>query len=526
LSYGGLLFGLVALPAHAQVLEWVRQPGGTIAEPEYSQGVSADGLGNVYIVGSGGTIGNNQIYVLGYSEAFLIKFNAAAQHQWMRQLASAQGVAAIGVSADGLGNAYISGRLGGWLGANEDAFLSKYDAAGALQWTRQFGTDGDDGNWDISADALGNVYVVGDTSGDLNDPSLPPRLNDRDAFIRKYDAAGELQWTRQFGAQQQDGGYGVSTDAMGNAFMVGFTRYGGGYLKKYDAAGNLEWTQQDDALSNGVGRWGVSADALGNIFVSGRISAGGNNYNGLISKFDTGGERQWTKQFHSGNYFNFADVSADGLGNVYVSSEVSAGVGSRDVYVTKYSADGEPQWTRLLETSQIDFNSGVAADGLGNVYVSGSVRIRPIQLGAPGGPDDPGDSDPFLAKFNDCEDCVPPPIPPIVTDIDLGGEIFPGSLVSHQFTTSFGDLPVIWSNLVSTRPTVNAPTLSDSGLFSWQTSRLDAPGTYYFDVTATNDGGSDSGRLTVRLAIIPEPTAMLLASVGICMSTFLLRGRD
>ncbi|MGH7485296.1 MAG: SBBP repeat-containing protein, partial [bacterium] len=62
------------------------------------------------------------------------------------QLGTSAAESSRGVSADGLGNVYISGSttgsLGGPFAGIIDAFVSKYDAAGALQWTRQLGTSG------------------------------------------------------------------------------------------------------------------------------------------------------------------------------------------------------------------------------------------------------------------------------------------------------------------------------------------------------------------------------------------------
>ena len=107
--------------------------------------------------------------------------------------------ASYGVSADGLGNVYISGytygSLGGPNAGSDDAFVSKYDAAGTLQWTRQLGTSAIDRSYGVSADGLGNVYISGYTSGSLGGPNA----GGNDAFVSKYDAAGTLQWTRQLG---------------------------------------------------------------------------------------------------------------------------------------------------------------------------------------------------------------------------------------------------------------------------------------------------------------------------------------
>jgi hypothetical protein len=47
-----------------------------------------------------------------------------------------------------------------------------------------------DGYDDVSADVLGNVFISGYSLAD-------PDAGDYDAFVSKYDAAGNLLWTRQ-----------------------------------------------------------------------------------------------------------------------------------------------------------------------------------------------------------------------------------------------------------------------------------------------------------------------------------------
>ncbi len=98
---------------------------------------------------------------------------ATASHRldWTEQLGTSSDDFSLGVSADGLGNVFISGSTRGSLrGTNaggEDAFVSKYDASGTLDWTRQLGTSLGDRSNGVSADGLGNVYVSGRTFGSL-----------------------------------------------------------------------------------------------------------------------------------------------------------------------------------------------------------------------------------------------------------------------------------------------------------------------------------------------------------------------
>ena len=100
------------------------------------------------------------------------------------------------------------------------AFSSTVATAQTIQWLRQFGTSGIDDAWDISADGLGNVYVTGGTEGDLSGTNA----GEYDAFLRKYDSTGMLIWTEQLGNTSYDESRGVVADGLGNIYISGFTR--------------------------------------------------------------------------------------------------------------------------------------------------------------------------------------------------------------------------------------------------------------------------------------------------------------
>ncbi len=106
--------------------------------------------------------------------------------EWTEQLGTGSGDYSYGVSADSLGNVYISGRTDGSLGGpsagGADAFLAKYNASGTLKWTEQFGTGSRDYGLRVSADSLDNVYITGDTYGSLGGPNAGLR----DAFVAKF----------------------------------------------------------------------------------------------------------------------------------------------------------------------------------------------------------------------------------------------------------------------------------------------------------------------------------------------------
>src|SRR4051812_30188952 len=106
--------------------------------------------------------------------------------EWIRQLGTTTFDQSNAVSTDGTGNVYTSGYTGGNLGGPnagyDDAFVSKFNAAGNLLWTRQLGTADDDFSSGVSADGLGNIYISGNTHGDL----AGPNAGAVDTFLSKF----------------------------------------------------------------------------------------------------------------------------------------------------------------------------------------------------------------------------------------------------------------------------------------------------------------------------------------------------
>ena len=128
------------------------------------------------------------------------------------------------VTVDSSGNIYISGgtygSLDGTNAGSVDAFLTKFDTSGNELWTEQLGTAYTDGSNAVATDSAGNVYISGITAGDLGGTNAGAN----DAFLTKYDASGNLQWSRQIGTISDDRSYSVAVDSSGNIFISGFTR--------------------------------------------------------------------------------------------------------------------------------------------------------------------------------------------------------------------------------------------------------------------------------------------------------------
>ena len=334
--------------------------------------LSSDGLGNVYVSGWNFTDGNN-------IETFLSKFDSKGNHLWTDQLSSTSPNAsyANSVSADRLGNVFISGDTYGENFANSqqyklgfnNAFLSKYNSEGNLQWTKLLALNGSSVSFDVSADGLGNAYISGLGEGPFGNPGYGE-------FLSKYDSAGNLLWSRYL----EDGNYdirrSVSADTLGNVFV---SNTSGTKVSKYDSNGNLEWSleagKRTGSLSNNynfnVLSYGISSDDLGNLYVAVDEQIGIDDENEPISdaflhKYDTQGQLIWKRQLALEGSDAIHGVSADDFGNVYVSGD---GIGVvTDSFIRKYDHMGNNLWTTGFTSTGLDEVMGVSAGINGSAY--------------------------------------------------------------------------------------------------------------------------------------------------------------
>ena len=275
---------------------WTQQIGTLSSDKSYS--VAVDASGNVYISGStSGVLGSSY---KGNDDAFLTKFDSSGSELWTQQIGTSRWDYSYSVAVDGSGNAYISGSTNGDFGSfdagGEDAFLTKFDSSGNKLWTKQIGNmSSDDYSLSVAVDASGNAYISGYTDGVLGSSSAGAE----DAFLTKLDSSGSEVWTSQIGSSNIDYSFSVAVDGSGNVYISGYTggvlgdSSAGGtdaFLTKFDSLGNVLWTQQI-----GTSAWdqsnSVAVDALGNAYISGYTNGdlGGTNAGGsdaFLVKFE------------------------------------------------------------------------------------------------------------------------------------------------------------------------------------------------------------------------------------------------
>ena len=348
--------------------------------------VAIDGLGNVVVVGS------EDRPDLGQKGNWLIlKYDVEGSILWNRSYNSPANDQdwASGVAIDGANNIIVAGNESRTdLGQEENWLIRKYDPAGTLLWSRSYNSPGDgvDQLHDVAVDHSDNIIVVG---WEDREPDLGEWAN---WLIRKYDAGGALVWSRSYNSPADSNDYAmdVAVDSMDNIIVAGTeTRSDLGSGKdwrivKYDSGGNILWSRTYSTPGSSADGWfemGVAVDGMDNPVVAGIADiqlGGGKGFNWHVKKYDSLGNHLWSRDYNSpANDMDapFA-VAVDKNENIYV-----AGVENRpdlghnfDWRVIKYDITGNLVWSRSHNRPPNGGASayGAAIDGSGNLLVVGT----------------------------------------------------------------------------------------------------------------------------------------------------------
>lgn len=175
--------------------------------------------------------------------------------------------------------------------------------AQSIQWTRTFGSTGQDGAESMVTRTDGAVTITGFKS-----------LNDRkDILLLKTDANGNEIWSRVYNPGLNDIGRSIKQTSDGGYIITGMTEVTpqifDPFLLKTDSLGNLQWLRQynygDDDRAHTV--WQTSD---GGYIFGGQtwlMHGAFGNYDMYIVKTDINGNVQWSKIFYREE--NGADVA-------------------------------------------------------------------------------------------------------------------------------------------------------------------------------------------------------------------------
>jgi hypothetical protein len=304
---------------------------------------------------------------------------------WFRKIGTPEGERFGGFALDHDGHAFVAGTTNGSLAAPanlyDDAFLAEYTTDGQFKWVRQFGI-GSTSAHGVAADPQGNAYVTGQTTSSVGIPYFPAE----DAFVTKYDVSGNLQWYRQIGTSYDEIGEAIAADGRGNVYLAGYTNgplngqpfnnAADAILVKLHDDGTVAWTREFGDYGDDVA-WAVAADALGNVYVSGYTAnqppGFSSNYDAFLRKYNTDGNLTWSRKFGTPKYEQVESLAIDATGNVYLGGTTDGNLAGTDpspggAFIAKFTPDGATEWLR--QYMQGAAAVALAVDSQNNLYAT------------------------------------------------------------------------------------------------------------------------------------------------------------
>eukprot|EP01041_Mallomonas_annulata_P005482 gene5482-11029_t len=363
------------------------------------------------------------------------------------------------------GDAFIAGETkstmniatsGGFLvtyaGGISDAFMAKFNSAGARQWATYYGGSGDDKCHSMTLDASGNVYLAGWTLSSSGIATAGTHLTtfpgNATGFVAKFDNAGNRIWGTYCGGTLSDyGGYGLAVDGSGNVFMSGYTESvngiatagahqtsfaGGGFdifLQKFNSSGVRLWGTYYGGTTGEEANQ-IATDAAGNVYLAGGTSSAtgiasasvhqgsiGGASDAFLAKFNGSGVRQWATYYGGTGSESAYAIATDAMGNVYMAGQTAsttgiatsgvhqASIGSTppaaDGFVVKFNSSGVRQWGTYYGGTDWDYITGIQVDSKGYIYLSGSTTsTNAIATAGVAQSVIGGGQDAFVAKLN------------------------------------------------------------------------------------------------------------------------------
>lgn len=288
----------------------------------------------------------------------------------------------------------------------------------AQYWMQKGGGLTVDEGYDIAVDGSGNTYTTGYFTGTASFGSAASLVasGGTDIFVVKTNSQGVYQWAVKAGGSDADRGLSIQTDGSGNCYVCGYfsgtATFGSTsltsaglqdvFIAKYNGSGALQWVVQAGGSLSDIGA-GISVDNSGNVVVTGEfrdsadfgsttlVSSGG-SADVFITKLNSSGAFQWTKQGAGVNTDRGIDVACDGSGNIYAIGQFSGTITFdvthtnsmfNVVFVVKYSASGSEQWFRIIGGGSYNIANSIASDGSGNTYITGDFTGTLTFFGTP-----------------------------------------------------------------------------------------------------------------------------------------------
>ncbi len=343
----------------------------------YSIGTSSSESGTgVVQMEDGGYVVTGYTYVQDNSyNVYLLKTDASRNVIWEKNFGGSGTDLGHGLGKTNDGGFIIIGENRSVSG-NKDIYLIRTDAEGNLLWEKTFGGIVEDAGYGVTQTSDNGFLLTGVTR--------TPGIEFTDLIVIKTDDSGTLLWEKRMGSAHSDGGYAVTETSDGNYVVGGFSGayvtslYS--YMIKMDPQGNVIWEQHTAAWCY---LYSVQETSDGNLIWAGTDGGSTSHCHGSMVKTDANGALIWNKTYFSpGVLHNNVKCGRQTLDGGYIlcgSADLSGYQNTNlDAFmIIKTDADGNIVWEKYFSGNLkkgIGYDVRQTSDG--GYIVVGEMKIQ------------------------------------------------------------------------------------------------------------------------------------------------------
>jgi hypothetical protein len=318
--------------------------GGTDDEQAYDVKQTSD---QGYIV-----VGSTTSFTHGNSDILVYKMDANGNKQWRKNFGGVQAEEGFSIHQTSDGGYILAGYTYSFTHGEGDSdfVVYKLDGNGNKQWRKNFGGINEDKAYSIVQTSDGGYIVSGQTK------SFVHGVEDTDLLVYKLSSNGSKQWRKNYGGELDEEGGMIQKTSDGGYIVAGysdsFTNGDSDFIVyKLDGNGNKQWrknfggTNEDTCFS-------VKQTTDGGYILAGcTYSFTHGDYDFLVYKIDSNGNKQWRKNYggiDEDRAFSIIQTSDGGYMIVGDTSSFVHTPGYKDFLLYKIDANGNKVWRKNL----------------------------------------------------------------------------------------------------------------------------------------------------------------------------------
>lgn len=259
---------------------------------------------------------------------------------------------------------------------NDDILIVKYSPLGNLLWSKTWGDENAEYGSSIIQASDGNYIITGDR---YNYSS-----NNTDVFLNKFTPNGDLLWSKVWGnpakndssgtvSQTNDGGYIItgSTITSDNKDL---------FIAKFTANGDLSWSKTWGGSDNDTGYTIKQTNDNGYIIAGDTYSYGAGESDVLLIKFSTDGTLSWFKTWGGSGYdraYSVVQTSDNGYaitGETELKYSDTTGYSDKNILLAKFTSDGTLSWNKTIDgINHNDHGSQIIQLANNDIVITGTI---------------------------------------------------------------------------------------------------------------------------------------------------------